>query len=136
MWETCISYQKAYHTSYVHKSTHAFNEGIVFITSVFITRHKMLLLCGYSLGSLNDKCETIEGYVLYAGGDCGLYLNGMLLVQVMAYVMSGTFAHRYSGALDMRTRIRPADWCARSHDIAGGWDLCRRLESQSSRTVS
>ena len=35
---------------------------------------------------------TIEGFVLYAGGDYGLHLNIMLLVQVMAYVMSGTFA--------------------------------------------
>ena len=35
---------------------------------------------------------TIEGFVLYAGGDCALYLNIMLLVQVVAYVMSGTFA--------------------------------------------
>ena len=30
--------------------------------------------------------------MLYAGGDYGLHLNIMLLVQVMAYVMSGTFA--------------------------------------------
>ena len=74
---------------------------------------------------------AIEGFVLYVGGDYALHLNTMLLVQVMAYVMSGTFAH---GALDMHTRIRPADWCARGSDIA--WDLCRRLESQSSRTVS
>ena len=44
--------------------------------------------------------------------------------------------HIHSGALDMRTRIRPADWCARGSDIAGGWDLCGRLESESSRTVS
>ena len=35
---------------------------------------------------------TIEGFVLYAGGDYDLYLNILLLVQVMAYVMSGTFA--------------------------------------------
>ena len=35
---------------------------------------------------------TIEGFVLYAGEDYGLYLNIMLLVQAMAYVMSGTFA--------------------------------------------
>ena len=74
--------------------------------------------------------------MLYAGLDYDLHLNIMLLVQVMAYVMSGTFAHRYSGALDMRTRIRPVDWCARDFDIAGGWDLCRRLERQSSQTVS
>ena len=79
---------------------------------------------------------AIGGFVLYAGGDYALHLNIMLLVQVMAYVMSGTLAHRYSGALDMHTRIRPADWCARGSDIAGGWDLCRGLESQSSRTVS
>ena len=37
-------------------------------------------------------CVTIEGFVLYAGGDFALHLNIMLLVQVMAYVMSGTFA--------------------------------------------
>ena len=74
--------------------------------------------------------------MLYAGGDYALHLNIMLLVQVMAYVMSGTFAHGYSGALDMRTGIRPADWCARGSDFAGSWDLCRRLESQSSRIVS
>ena len=79
---------------------------------------------------------AIGGFVLYASGDYALHLNSMLLIQVMAYVMSGTFAHRYSGALDMRTRIRPADWCASSSEIAGGWDLCRWLESQSSRTVS
>ena len=30
--------------------------------------------------------------MLYAGGDYGLHLNIMLLVQAMAYVMSGTFA--------------------------------------------
>ena len=35
---------------------------------------------------------TIEVLVLYAGGDCALYLNIVLLVQVVAYVMSGTFA--------------------------------------------
>ena len=35
---------------------------------------------------------TIEGFVLYAGGDYALHLNIMLLVQVMAYVISGTFA--------------------------------------------
>ena len=35
---------------------------------------------------------AIGGFVLYAGGDCALHFNIMLLVQVMAYVMSGTFA--------------------------------------------
>ena len=65
---------------------------------------------------------AIEGFVLYAGGDYALHLNIMLLVQVMA--------------LDMRTGIRSADWCARGSDIVGGWHLCRRLESQSSQTVS
>ena len=35
---------------------------------------------------------TIEGFLLYAGGDYALILNIMLLVQVMAYVMSSTFA--------------------------------------------
>ena len=30
--------------------------------------------------------------MLYAGGDYGLHLNIMLLVQVMAYVMPDTFA--------------------------------------------
>ena len=30
--------------------------------------------------------------MLYAGGDYALYPNIMLLVQVMAYIMSGTFA--------------------------------------------
>ena len=29
--------------------------------------------------------------MLYAGGDCALCLNIMLLVQVVDYVMSGTF---------------------------------------------
>ena len=61
---------------------------------------------------------TIEGFVLYAGGDYALHLNIMLLVQVMAYMMSGTFA-----ADIVRTRIRPSDWCARSHDIAAGWKI-------------
>ena len=79
---------------------------------------------------------AIAGFVLYAGWDYALHLTIMLLVQVMAYVMSYMFAHIYSGALDMRTRIRPAEWCTRGSDLAGSWDLCRRLESQSSRTVS
>ena len=35
---------------------------------------------------------AFEGFVLYAGGDYVLYPNIMLLVQVMAYEMSGTFA--------------------------------------------
>ena len=35
--------------------------------------------------------------MLYAGGDYALYPNIMLLVQVMAYVMSGTFAQIRSG---------------------------------------
>ena len=65
--------------------------------------------------------------MLYAGGDYGLHLNMMLLVQVMACDVWHV-RHRYSGALDMRTRIRPADWCAHGSDIAGGWDLCGRLE--------
>ena len=74
--------------------------------------------------------------MLYAGGDYGLHLNIMLLVQVVAYLMSDMFAHIYSGTLDMRTRIWPADWCARGSNLAGGWDLCRRLESPSSQTVT
>ena len=45
-------------------------------------------LCGGGGGG----SVTIEGFVLYAGEDYGLYLYIMLLVQVMAYVMSGTFA--------------------------------------------
>ena len=43
----------------------------------------------------SSKCTTsvaFEGFVLYAGGDYALILNTMLLVQVMAYVMSGMFA--------------------------------------------
>ena len=35
--------------------------------------------------------------MLYAGGDYALILNIMLLVQVMAYVMSGTFATDIAG---------------------------------------
>ena len=62
-------------------------------------------------------CAAIEGFVLYAGGDYALHLNIMLFVQVMAYMMSGTFAHRYSGALDMRTRISE---CAETNRISGG----------------
>ena len=37
---------------------------------------------------------AVGSFVLYAGGDYALHLNIMLLVQVMDYVMSGTFAHR------------------------------------------
>ena len=29
--------------------------------------------------------------------------------------------HRYGDTLDMRTRIRAADWFACMYDIAGGW---------------
>ena len=39
--------------------------------------------------------------------------------------------HRYSGTLDMRTRIRAADWFARGHDIDGGRDIWERLERRS-----
>ena len=35
---------------------------------------------------------AFEGFVLYVGGDYTLYPNIMLLVQVMAYMMSGMFA--------------------------------------------
>ena len=42
------------------------------------------------------------------------------LYKLWAYVMSDMIAHIYSGELDMRTRIRPADWCARGFDLAGG----------------
>ena len=35
---------------------------------------------------------AFERFVLYAGGDYTLYPNSMLLIQVMAYVMSGTIA--------------------------------------------
>ena len=35
-------------------------------------------------------------------------------------MMSDMFHIDDSGALDMRTRIRLADWCARGSDIAGG----------------
>ena len=35
---------------------------------------------------------AFESFVLYAGGDYALNPNIMLLVQVMAYVMSGMFA--------------------------------------------
>ena len=34
--------------------------------------------------------------------------------------MSDMFHIDDSGALDMRTRIRLADWCARGSDIVGG----------------
>ena len=78
---------------------------------------------------LGFTCQAVRGFPSFApclesvcagGGDYGLHLNVMLLVQVWAYVMSDMFAHRYSGAVDMRTRIRPADWCARGSDLAGG----------------
>ena len=36
----------------------------------------------------------IEGFMVYTGGDYGLHLNIMLLVQVWAYVMSDMLAHR------------------------------------------
>ena len=42
---------------------------------------------------------AFEGFVLYAGGGYASYPNIMLLVQVMAYVMSGTFV------LDMLRRL-------------------------------
>ena len=34
-------------------------------------------------GGGGGGCVAIEGFVLYAGGDYGLHLNVMLLVQVM-----------------------------------------------------
>ena len=71
--------------------------------------------------------------MLYAAGDYALHLNIMLFVQVMADVMSDMFAIVIVGHC---TRIRPADCCARGSDIAGSWDLCRRLERHSSRTGS
>ena len=42
---------------------------------------------------------AFEGFVLCAGGDYTLYPSIMLLVQIMAYVMSGTFV------LDMVRRL-------------------------------
>ena len=45
------------------------------------------------------QCVAFEGFVLYAGGGYALYPNIVLLVQVMAYVMSGTFV------LDMVRRL-------------------------------
>ena len=42
-----------------------------------------------SLATIGGTCVAFEGFVLYAGGDYTLYPNIMLLVQVVAYVMSG-----------------------------------------------
>ena len=80
-------------------------------------------------------CVTIEGFVLYAGGDYGLHLNIMLLVQVMAYVMSGTFAIDIVGHWTCALESGPLIGAPVAH-IAGGWDLCGRLESQSSVYVA
>ena len=60
------------------------SQGFSLICSLFRAR-----LCWGGGGSV-----AIEGFVLYAGGDYGLHLNIVLLVQVMAYVMSDMFAHR------------------------------------------
>ena len=43
---------------------------------------------------LGGGSVAIEGFVVYTGGDYGLHLNVMLLVQLLAYVMSDMFAHR------------------------------------------
>ena len=59
------------------------SQGFSLICSLFRAR-----LC-WGGGSV-----AIEGFVLYAGGDYGLHLNVMLLVQEWAYVMSDMFAHR------------------------------------------
>ena len=72
---------------------------------------------------------AFEDFVLYAGGDYALHLNIMLLVQVVAYVMSGTFA------LDM---VRCFACAPESGPLIGSpvRTILPALGSQSSRKVS
>ena len=72
---------------------------------------------------------AFEGFVFYGGGDYALYPNIMLLVQVMAYVMSGT-----------STADIVRHWtCAPESGPLIGSPICTillALRSQSSRRVS
>ena len=52
------------------------------------------------------------------------------LFKLWTYVMSDMFAH--SGALDMRTRTRPADWCARGKSVWSDGELA--LSSREKQT--
>ena len=79
-----------------------------------------------------SKCNgfvAFEGFVLYAGGDYALYPNIMLLVQVMAYVMSGTFA---------ADKVRHWTCAPESGPLIGSpvRTILQALGSQSSRRVS
>ena len=77
------------------------------------------------------RCVAFEGFVLYAGGDYALYPNIMLLhfVQVMAYVMSGTFT---------ADQVRHWTCAPESGPLIGSpvRTILPALGSQSSRRVS
>ena len=64
-------------------------------------------------------CVAFEGFVLYAGGDYTLYPSIMLLVQVMAYVMSGMIRRRYSGVRNMPLEPGPLIGSTDPHGSAG-----------------
>ena len=61
-----------------------------------------------------------EGLVLYIGGDYSLclkcYVTGTICQQTSCH--GNTWDDNVT--LDMRTKIRPADWCAAAPELAGG----------------
>ena len=72
---------------------------------------------------------AFEGFVLYAGGDYVLCPNSMLLVQVMAYVMSGTF---------VADKVRHWTCAPESGPLIGSpvRTICSALGRHSNRRVS
>ena len=56
------------------------------------TRYDLPNITGNQSYVTVSEYVAFEGFVLYSGGDYTVYPNIMLLVQVMAYVMSGTLA--------------------------------------------
>ena len=67
--------------------------------------------------------------MLYAGGDYTLYPNIMLLVQVMAYMMSGMIRRRYSGVRNMPLKPGPLIGSPiRTVRPGLGRESCRRVQ--------
>ena len=86
-------------------------------------------------------CVANEGLVLYIGGDYSLRLK--CYVTCTIYQQTSCHGNTWDDnvTLDMRTRIRPADWCAAARSLpADGkpaslvWELAR--SSHQGRTYS
>ena len=91
-----------------------------------------------------NECSVIvanEGFVLYIGGDYSLCLKCWVTCTICQQTSCHVNTWDDNVKLDMRTRIRPADWCAavRSLSMYGKpvrriWQLAR--SSHQGRTYS